>query len=368
MTRPAVRPVLSIRPVLALLVASTSPAGEVDFSGVDLFWGLAETLRRDEAPDAGDWDALFATPGYATMKAHDGSDRTLEAMLPLALMPSHAEERERLAAVDDVRAVLVEHLARAVDRREELEALRERLEGRDLLGDALELAGAWLPDEARRAPAPAISFVVLEPDARGYERIVADLAFALDLGDSLTPTLAHEAHHVLRRSITVVPRPPGDFPERDLLTALDNLQAEGVADLVDKGEDYLRSGPSAQQPTQRLLERVHARYVEAYERADETLARMDRILARYAREPAAARELGRELREMLVLGGHPVGFHMAGTVLEAFGRERLVEHVGDPFAFVDDYAEAAARLGGERQVLGDEARAGVQALRAAFRR
>jgi hypothetical protein len=59
---------------------------------------------------------------------------------------------------------------------------------------------------------------------------------------------------------------------------------------------------------------------------------------------------------------------MARTILEAFGRERLVEHVGDPFAFVDDYSAAAAKLGDERHVFSDGALAGVQLLRSKFRR
>jgi hypothetical protein len=345
----------------------STPSVDPDFSGIVLFWELAETLQRDETPDASDWDALFATPGYATMRAHDNSDRALKATLPLALMPSRAEERERSIAAGDFRGVVVDHLRRAVERRDELELFRERIEARGLAGDALTLARAWLPAEAREAEAPAVSFVLLEPDARGYERIVMDLAFAHDLGDSFTSMVAHEAHHVFRAAVTRVQRPPGEFPERDLLASLDNLQAEGVADQIDKS-DYLDSKQWGEQPSQQLMAKMHERYVAGYREAEASLERMDRLLADYGRDPAAASALGRELRDTLVLGGHPVGFYMARTVLEAFGRERLIEHVGDPFAFVEDYSEAASRLGGERHVFSDEALAGVQRLCRQFRR
>ena len=67
-------------------------------------------------------------------------------------------------------------------------------------------------------------------------------------------------------------------------------------------------------------------------------------------------------------GGTRSGSTWPGTILEAFGRERVIEHVGDPFAFVDDYNEAASRLGGERHVFSGEALAGLQLLRDKFRR
>lgn len=344
--------------------ASSGERPSVDTAGIGLFWSLAETLERDELPPPEAWDALFATPGYATMKAHDRSDRTLGELLPLALMPSRAAERRELAESGDWRATLVEHLRGAVARRDELEAFRAELAERDLTSEALELAAAWLPEAALRAGAPAISFVLLEPDARGYERIVVDLSLALDLEDSFTRLIAHEAHHVCRATILAVRRPAEDFPERDLLAVLDNLQAEGVADQIDKG-DWLGPLQWGERPAQRIFERLHARFVEAHDQADAYLRRMDGALASYAAHPERARELGQELRGALVLGGHPVGFYMAETVLAVFGRERLVEHVGDPFAFVRDYSEAAAQRG-DRHAFSPAALAGVDALRDRF--
>jgi hypothetical protein len=47
---------------------------------------------------------------------------------------------------------------------------------------------------------------------------------------------------------------------------------------------------------------------------------------------------------------------MARLILETFGRERLIAHVGEPIAFVRDYQEAAGgRLGpkGERRSQGE---------------
>ena len=346
-----------------LFAGCASPAGEADFTGVKRFWTLTEALQGDRIPAAADWDGLFATPGYATLKAHGGSDRLLREALPLALLPSLAGERDAADEQDYVAGIVVEHLRRAVALRSELESFMESLRGQDLMLDAVLMARSWLPGEATRAEPPEVSFVLLEPDARGYERVVIDLLLAYDLNETaLTPLLAHETHHVLREAFTVVLRPEGNFAEKDLLASLDNLQAEGIADLIDKS-DYLGPKTWGEQPTERLFAAMHERYVDAYGRAKESLSRTDAFLAAYARDPESARAIGRELRASLELGGHPVGFYMARTILEAFGRERLIENVGDPFAFMMDYSEAASRLGDGRHVFSEEALAGVRALR-----
>ena len=355
-------------PALCVTCACVAPDSRVDFSGIDRFWEIAETFQRDEVPTPAQWQALFATPGYAVRKRHDRADRLLEALLPLALSPSRAADRAKYAAAGDWRSLYVDHFRGAMKRRKELEELRKSLRVSDLTGAAMAKVAGWLPaGTLESASRPEVSFVILEPDARGYERIVMDLSLALDLGADFARTIAHETHHVYRNQITLVRRPEGAFPERDLVASLDNLQAEGIADQIDKS-DYLDRDDWGDSPVQRRLANVHSVYKRAHARADETLAGMDRLLAAYLADPSSADRVGRELRSSLVLGGHPVGFHMASTVIEAFGRARIIEHVGDPFAFVLDYNEAAKRLGGGRHVFTAEALAAVERLARRFRR
>lgn len=370
--RRALRASLAVVCALVLAAACVGPTrrpsgGAVDVSGLAPFWAVAETLQRDEEPPEAAWDALFRTPGYAVMAAHDRSDRFLRTVLPVALMPSRVEERARWEGEQPGLALAAAHLASAVERRAELEELQVGLAQRDLVGEVADRALAWLPPSAARLEPPSLSFVVLQPDARGYEWIVMDLALARDLGDDFAATLAHEAHHVYRNALAAARRPPGELAEADLLAALDNLQAEGVADQIDKG-DFLERERWGTGPSQRFLEPVRARYVEAYRRADQTLAELDRLLAEYGRFPERAAAAGRELRGLLVLGGHPVGAYMARTILDAFGRERLVERVGDPLAFARDYGRAAAELADGRHVLSRAALDGLEALERALAR
>ena len=352
---------------LPLGCAAPERSSPIDFSGVDHFWSIAETLERDETPTPEAWEALFATPGYAVMVAHDNSDSLLQKVLPVALMPSRAREHDAWKEAGAWEGILADHLRSAVERRPRIEAFRRSIQDRDLACEAAREASAWLPVSGSPTPPPAVSFILLEPDARGYERIVMDLAFALDIEDWFDRMIAHEAHHVLRRPLMVVEPPPGEFAERDLLHGVEQLQAEGIADQIDKTE-FLEPKDWGDQPSQRILATLQQRFIDAHADAPETLAGMDRLLTTYAAEPGRAPELGQELRGSLVLAGHPVGYYMACTILEAFGRERILENIGDPVAFALDYSAAASHLDDGRHVFSAAAVGGLEALRDAARR
>jgi hypothetical protein len=56
----------------AFLLMPAVVEGQPDLSGVRAYWTVAAILRRGDEPSGGDWDALFATPGYAALQAREG--------------------------------------------------------------------------------------------------------------------------------------------------------------------------------------------------------------------------------------------------------------------------------------------------------
>ena len=351
-------PLLTAAVGVFLLLPAT--AQQADYSGLDPFWRVAEMLASGEEPAASAWDAVFATPGYRTLKERDNADRLLKMLLPLALSPSRVAEREDMARSQPMMGLLIAHLRTAYEQREPLRAFQEELEGRALLDEALAATAAWLPAGSERVGQPEISFVIMQPDARGYDRIVMDLLLAYERQSIFEGLLAHEAHHVIRGGIQGS-WDYGDLPEAAMLSALNNLQAEGMADMIDKRvllevEDWSASS------TDVALEMMTDRFRSELNQANERLAAVDAILAGYAAEPALAAELGSRLRETLVMGGHPIGFHMATVVDAAGARQRMIDNVADPFDFVRAYNEAAAASLGKHHVLSAEAMRGLAAL------
>src|SRR4051812_13707337 len=94
-----------------LLVLATQDPVPLDFSGVDAFWRVYDALVRDREPGAAQWDALFATPGYAALEARERRRAGLERAMRAALMPSRAGERDLLMRTNGFVGRATRHLA-----------------------------------------------------------------------------------------------------------------------------------------------------------------------------------------------------------------------------------------------------------------
>jgi hypothetical protein len=345
--------------VTAFLVAGNEQ--QEDYSGLMPFWAIADTVAAGQEPSASAWAALFATPGYRTLRERDNADRFLQRLLPLALSPEDAAEAEGVIAEQPLAGMFIAHLRAAYEQREELALFRAGLEQRPLLLETVATAQQWLPEgSVARFGAPALSFVIYQPDARGYDRIVVDLLLAFEQPAIFEDLLAHETHHVIRARLQGS-WSTGDLPESHLLHALDNLQAEGVADMIDK-PSTLAVTDWGDTSTGSALALLSGRMHDELERVQQRLVAVDEILAGYASGPGSAEELGERLREELVLGGHPVGYHMAGVIVAAGGRQRMIDNVADPFDFVRAYNDAAFTDPAQHHVFSDEALRGLALL------
>lgn len=343
-------------------ITAGCPAGaqQADYSGLDPFWNVAEILAAGETPNEVDWAAMYETPGYGSLQARENADRFLARLLPLALHPERSAEADELIAAQPAMGIFIAHLRRAFERRGELTALQKELQERSLIGESLLSAGTWLPaGSIDRYGPPQISFVIYQPDARGYDRIVMDLLLAYERPDVFEGLVAHEAHHVIRNGIQG--DWDGDAPEAELLIALNNLQAEGIADMIDKHALFAIDdwGDNSVDVALRMMtDRLKGEYTVAEQR----LAEVDGLLAAYAADPTDAEQLGEQLRGALIMGGHPVGYYMATVINDNGGAERMVANVGNPFDFVRAYNDAAAAAG--RYVLRTKAIRGLTMLEA----
>ncbi|HKJ93955.1 MAG TPA: DUF5700 domain-containing putative Zn-dependent protease, partial [Longimicrobiales bacterium] len=81
----------------------------------------------------------------------------------------------------------------------------------------------------------------------------------------------------------------------------------------------------------------------AYAHADRALALLDERLAAIDAQPSRTKALGDSLYRELPMEGRPMGAYMARTILDALGPDRLAIAVGDPFAFLHLYQQAAVR-------------------------
>ncbi len=169
-----------------------------------------------------------------------------------------------------------------------------------------------------------VAFVVFDMDARGYETVVIDPLYAVSLGADFGDLLAHELFHSMARRFYVYDPGRVEAKDRDIMWVLRQLNEEGIADQIYAEGHLSRDEHVADSPW--------------------VIQEMDRLIRRIAITEDTD-ELSSMLRVTPPRAGHPTGYYMTDTIMEALGKERLLEMVGDPFSFFRAYDEAAKMRG-----------------------
>lgn len=164
----------------------------VDVSGLKAFLGVAEELMDEREPTEQSWLSLEESTGYAALLREEFPQSHFRKAFRLAFMPSRRAELD--ASLQSETIPYLDHYVRA---RELLEPIRRMVADaspldRELLRLAVSAAEEYLPPSSRPRGSPPVAIVVFAPDGRGYEPIVVDALFVLELqGAMLQRFLAH---------------------------------------------------------------------------------------------------------------------------------------------------------------------------------
>ncbi len=297
----------------------------IDVSGMNYFWKVFDLLCKDQEPDQECWGSLFATPGYSVLTKSEFSPEFFMEKWRLAFQPNRREERKKALDKGDP---FLKHYFAVLENKEELKAYQERvLKEEGLLSRAKELALKYLPSGSYPGY-PPVSLVVFQFDARGYNPVVIDLLAALKMQEVLIPFLAHEFHHYYRNKT----RKQLAGPEH-LLWVIDQIHAEGTADLLDKGPRIKEGDPQI------------GTYKQLVEDAPEYLKFLNDRLLEMGKDKEKVLAEEKILREKLPQSGHPVGYHMAELIRIEFGIEKIRSEVSDPLAFFWSFHQAEIKAG-----------------------
>lgn len=305
----------------------------VDLSGVERYLEITALLERNLEPTPAQWDSLFATPGYAVLTASEFTRQDFERRFRLAFMPSRQAELEaRLKTETGFNAQFLPHYVKARTMRGEIERRLTDFRTAAFADEALARARRFLPSSLPDGQ-PKVAFVVFAPDARGYNPVVIDILLANDREEFLD-IVAHEFHHWYRTRLA-----PDFSRDADILWVIQQLQLEGIADLINVPA-WIGQRADTWSPPNR-------QFVEYYRKSPEIIATLDALLSRMPDEPKQRRALGQQLRRALPRSGHPTGYFMAETIVAALGRDALIGTIPNPFAFFPLYDEAARKKGGD---------------------
>ena len=310
----------------------------VDYSGVNAFCEVSEKLKASRVTDA-DWDKLFATPYYKFYEDW-GQRRVIHRNLVTAISPLLNKRRDTLLKRNDWNATVLRHIMNAESSIAGIQAYQLSLMKRDIIKESLKLTKRWLPRKTIKKSKTKIkvAFGIAQPDGNANNNSIAiDIMLAKDI--DVIRFLAHEAHHFYVYNLRVKLK-PADEDTGDILKAIDQLQLEGVADMIDKPLFLETKGKGFPQ-------QLYDNYKRSFEDPMPGLKKVDSLLVATSKDPASVKANGKSIGEALPLGGHPHGYFMALTIRERFGKKALLKTLKNPFDFVRKYNLARPTFSGE---------------------
>ncbi len=309
-----------------------------DFTGIEQFIEIAAILEQGQEPSENEWEKLFSTPGYEVLTESEFSRKFFMDHFRMAFMPSESEALDQ--AMEKEKELpfhrrYAHHFKSAKNSMDEIELqmkqLREQAPG--IMEVSRKEALNYLPEIIDETGFVPVSFVIFSNDARGYTPVVIDILFSIELDDNLPLLLGHELHHYFRNQILAYDPDTIPAEDKDLLWVLNQVQAEGIADQIDKKKLVMDpDGP---------LYFFSDRWKSMVKNAPEFLVLMDEKLNKMQDTEEQRLFTGQQLRENLPMSGHPIGFYMTNIILGEKGKEVLIEEMGNPFAFFRLYRQAA---------------------------
>src|SRR5262249_48679199 len=125
------------------LTLPAMPIGPVDWTAIDRFWPMVDTLARGSDPSRAQWRSLMATPGYRiAMLSHPDIQRLID----ITFRPARRAERDSLLTRASGDSSTISHLLVVAADRAELEHYRASLEAAitDTIAAAVKNASRFL--------------------------------------------------------------------------------------------------------------------------------------------------------------------------------------------------------------------------------
>ncbi len=323
---------------LSITTAQERNKQKIDFSGVEAFWKIGEKITTEKVTEA-DWDYLFST-GYYKFYENWGQRNNIKKMLVTALSPKMKSELDSLMKVPDFNSYILKQINSTYADKVNLQAFQKKLAKSDLQKEIIVRAKEFLPgDLDAKAYEPFIYFGVFQPDANASETSIAiDLKLCFELADPIG-LIAHEYHHFLTMNYRKKFKEIKNDSTGSIMKSISQLQLEGIADMIDKDKFLNSDGRGFPSVLSRNFKKFHAEPLPA-------LKKMDSLLVAISKEPVSAKRNSETILNLLPLGGHPHGFYMAKTIVNAYGKETLLTTVRNPFDFIRVYNSACLKLNG----------------------
>ncbi len=312
-----------------------------DFSGMNQFWKITSILETNREPSNEDWHSLFSTSGYKVLTSGEFTREFFVQNFKLVFMPSLKKELTKtLKSGRNIH--FLEHYIKVRDNKKKIKNQQLTLQRNSYNRSAVSKTMEYLPFNTSQYP--PVAFVIFESNGRGSSPIVVDLAATLEW--DFMGFLSHEFHHWYRNKNLQYDIYKIKHEDNDLVDALAKIEAEGIADMVDKKDWFSKSSNSISSYARQFINEVG--------RAPYVINNIDQLILQIVKTPSLAKSKGKEILNSLPQSGHTSGYFMASLILENIGKNALVETVGNPFDFILLYNKAAEKSRGRYPVFSED--------------
>ncbi len=301
----------------------------LDLSSIEKFWEITEIIENSIEPTEEEWKSLFDTPGYKTLTASEFNIDFFKQSFLVVFDSERGETLDKLLEGKTSRYLkYYTHVRKNKEfYKEKIKVIKDKWEKLDETIYARALA--FLPFKEPEKD-PTVSILIFDTDARGYDTIVMDAIFASQIEDFVSLT-AHEVHHFYRNQLLVYDKEDIEEEDKDLIWILNQIQAEGIADHIDK--DYFIFGG-----VETSFPKAYVKHFkESLEKAPEQIIKINTLFDRYVENVISLAELGEEMKKAIPLAGHPLGYYLTNIIIKNSNFDDLIRTIGNPFRFFELY-------------------------------
>ncbi|MCG3217191.1 MAG: hypothetical protein KAS63_10715 [Candidatus Heimdallarchaeota archaeon] len=307
----------------------------LDISGFEKFIELTNKLEENKNLSNKDWNLLFSTPGYNALIESEYNKDFFVKSFTLVFDSTKSESLEQ-----ELETSISRYLKYYLKVKENKEEYQKNVNSIQEKWDKIEVniitrSLSLLPNIEYLSD-PTISIVIFDTDARGYETVVIDAAFAENL-ESFVSMVSHEVFHFFRNKHLCYNKEDVEESDKDLIWGLNQLHSEGIADQIDK--DYFIYGKTKTPFPQGYINL----FKKSVRDAPETIKKIDKLISQLSEDHSKRKEIIDELRRTIPLAGHPTGYYMTTLIIKNGLVEKLIKDASNPFSFFRLFNEAVQK-------------------------
>lgn len=302
-----------------------------EFSGIQQFWEIVKSFEANREPSTIDWNKLFDTPGYKVLTSVEFTEEFFKKNFRLVFNPKNKKELD-LELKSGRNIHYLNHYIKVRENKDKIRDQLKKLKSVRYNSSAIKRTLEYLPQN-RVSDYPPVSFVIFENNGRGSSPIVVDLAASI-VWDFMG-FLSHEYHHWYRNRQVQIKLNSVTDDDKDIVEAFSLIEAEGIADMVDKKDWYTKPSNAVSEYARRYLQDVRF--------TPHIINQIDLTFQQIYKNPKNKKYLGSKILSILPQRGHTTGYFMARLILEKFSKRELVKCVGNPFEFILLYNKASIK-------------------------